>query len=115
MYILEIDTYCFRVAISQTRLNVLPLNNNTHRYSTIEEKKACPFCKDQIENENHFLFKCAVYEELRNKFLKDSARLPISQLLTAQCSKHMHNLSRFVFHACNRRRLRLMEISDSLN
>ena len=104
-YVLEMDVYCFRVAISQTRLNALPLNNNIHRYSIVKEKKACPFCTHQKEDEQHFLFKCAFYDDLRVKFLKESARLTISQLLTARCSTHMHNLSRFVFHACNRRRL----------
>eukprot|EP00745_Piridium_sociabile_P033756 TRINITY_DN5799_c0_g1_i7.p1 TRINITY_DN5799_c0_g1~~TRINITY_DN5799_c0_g1_i7.p1 ORF type:complete len:201 (+),score=5.71 TRINITY_DN5799_c0_g1_i7:293-895(+) len=103
-YVLDMDIYCFRVAITQTRFNVLPLNNNMYRYSDVEQEKACPFCKYQNENEYHFLFKCAVYDDLRKTFLKDSARLPIHLLLNAKNNTHRYNLSRFVFHAINRRK-----------
>ena len=102
-YVLEMDTYCFRVAISQVRMNVLPLNNNVHRYSSEYEKKLCPFCKE-IEDENHFLNQCSVYDDLREKFLNDSARIPINCLFSAKSSAHRYKLSRFVFHAINRRK-----------
>ena len=33
--------------------------------------RSCPFCPDQIEDEFHFLIKCPIYHELRNKMLHD--------------------------------------------
>ena len=53
-YLHFINTYCFRVAVTQTRFNVLPLNNNVYRYSDNIQEKACPFCKTTVENEAHF-------------------------------------------------------------
>jgi len=103
-YILDIDVYCFRVAISHVRFNVLPLNNNIHRYKESNHDKACPFCKIHIENEQHFLFACPMYEDLRLKFLKESNGHPLHILLKATNPIHRHNLSKYVFHAINRRK-----------
>eukprot|EP00745_Piridium_sociabile_P024692 TRINITY_DN39152_c0_g3_i7.p1 TRINITY_DN39152_c0_g3~~TRINITY_DN39152_c0_g3_i7.p1 ORF type:complete len:104 (-),score=4.88 TRINITY_DN39152_c0_g3_i7:199-510(-) len=97
------DTYCFRVAITQLRFNVLPLNNNMHRYSEHSKDKNCPFCEKQIENEHHLLFDCVLYKDLRVKFLKESTKLPLYVLLKSTNMNHRHNVSRFVFHALNRR------------
>jgi len=58
---------CFRVAITQIRFNVLPLNNNVHRYSKSFRDKYCPFCKNQIEIEQHFVFMCNAYDDIRKK------------------------------------------------
>jgi hypothetical protein len=102
------DTYCFRVAITQTRFNVLPLNNNVHRYSDHDEDKNCPFCKTKVENEFHFLLECAMYADLREKFLQDRVNIPLCQVLKATNSNDIHNLSRYVFHAINRRKKIIM-------
>eukprot|EP00745_Piridium_sociabile_P024691 TRINITY_DN39152_c0_g3_i6.p1 TRINITY_DN39152_c0_g3~~TRINITY_DN39152_c0_g3_i6.p1 ORF type:complete len:696 (-),score=54.33 TRINITY_DN39152_c0_g3_i6:199-2037(-) len=102
-YVYDMDTYCFRVAITQLRFNVLPLNNNMHRYSEHSKDKNCPFCEKQIENEHHLLFDCVLYKDLRVKFLKESTKLPLYVLLKSTNMNHRHNVSRFVFHALNRR------------
>ena len=64
-YISNTDIYCFRVAVSQTRFGVLPLNNNLHRYSVLSLDRNCAFCISEIQNEHHFLFKCPMYADLR--------------------------------------------------
>ena len=104
------DIYCFRVAISQLRFNVLPLNNNVHRYSESSQKKNCPFCDERVENEHHFLFECCLYKELRDKFLKDLSSVPIHVLLKVSDVNIRHCISRYVFHAMNRRRKTLCTI-----
>jgi len=103
-YVLDMENYCFRVAITQLRFNVFPLNNNVHRYSESIHDKFCPFCKNQIENEKHFVLFCATFEDLRVKFLKESKELPLHMLLRATDPIHRYNLSRYVFHASNRRK-----------
>ena len=103
-YVSNIDVYCFRVAISQLRFNVLPLNNNIYRYNESFQKKNCSFCVTYIENEYHFLYNCPIYNDLREKFLKDSIKLPMHVLLGSTSVYHTHNLSRYVFHSLNRRK-----------
>ena len=68
-YIFDSTIYCFRVALSQIRFNVLPLNNNMHRYSADILKRRCPFCLNAPDNEQHFLFNCSMYNDLRSTFL----------------------------------------------
>ena len=106
-YILSMDMYCFRVAITQVRFNVLPLKNNLRRYSDRIQDKQCPFCKTKIENERHFLLECSMYTDLRHKFLNitNNHNFCLIQMLTAQNNDHMYRLSRYVFHAMNRRKL----------
>ena len=48
---------CFRVAVSQARFGVLPLNNNLHRYSVLSLDRNFAFCVNEIENKHHFLNK----------------------------------------------------------
>ena len=38
-YLSVIDIYCFRVALTQLRLGVLPINSNMYRYSGCPTKK----------------------------------------------------------------------------
>ena len=37
------DIYCFRVAVSQAKFGVLPLNNHLHRYSVLSLDRNCAF------------------------------------------------------------------------
>ena len=109
-YIESMDTYCYRVAITQARFNVLPLNNNVYRYSENVQDKACPFCKTKFENEVHFLLECSMYSDLRGKFLAFHRTIPLPVWLTSTNSDLRHNLSRFIFHSINRRKKLLEEI-----
>ena len=53
-YFDNVDIFCFRAAFCQTRLGVLPLNNNMNRYGNNPLASMCPFCKNRIEDELHF-------------------------------------------------------------
>ena len=64
-YLSVTDIYCFRAALTQLRLGVLPLNSNMYRYSDCFTNKNCVFCQNQVENEDHFGV-CP----LRNRFLE---------------------------------------------
>ena len=81
-----IDIYCFRVALTQLRLGVLPINSNMYRYSGCptkkerkkekrrkkkkkeKKKKKNLIFQNQVENEDHFLLVCPLYTDLRNRF-----------------------------------------------
>ena len=106
-YITDIDIFCFRVALTQFRLGVLPINNNAHRYSDNPGATYCPNCKDVIENEHHFLLQCPLYTDLRLKFIQCLSHLPIlsvSTVLKWRDADRCKPVSKFIFHAFNRRR-----------
>ena len=103
-YILNTDIYCFRVAVSQARFGVLPLNNNLHRYSVLSLDRNCAFCINEIENEHHFLFKCPMYADLRRKFIPDSSFRSLKTALEARNQSLCRNVSKFIFHATNKRK-----------
>ena len=69
-YLSVIDIYCFRVALTQLRLGVLPINSNMYRYSDCPTNKNCVFCQNQVEHEDQFLLVGPLYTDLRNKFLE---------------------------------------------
>ena len=47
-YLSVIDIYCFKVALTQLRLDILPLNSNMYRYSDCPTNRNCVFCQNQI-------------------------------------------------------------------
>ena len=69
-YLSAMDIYCFRVALTQLRLAVLPINRNMYRYNDCPTNKNCVFGQNQVENEDHFLWVCPLYTDLRNRFLE---------------------------------------------
>jgi len=103
-YVLQLDAHCFRVAVLQVRCNILPLNSNVYRYREKNRKKECPFCKPKVENEKYFLYECFVYNDLRIAFLSDCVDTPLHDLLKAENSNKNHCLSRYIFHAINKRK-----------
>ena len=54
-----------RIIITRWRLSCIPLEIETGRYKGIErENRLCPFC-DVLEDEEHALYHCEAYEEIR--------------------------------------------------
>ena len=47
-YFSVIDIYCFRVAVTQLRVGVLPINSNMYRYSDCPTNKNC-FAKTRLK------------------------------------------------------------------
>ena len=55
-----------RIIITRWRLSCIPLKIETGRYEGLSrERRLCPFC-DILEDENHAIFICDAYKELRN-------------------------------------------------
>ena len=104
-YLSVIDLYCFRVAVTQLRLGVLPINSNMYRYSDCPTNKNCVFCQNQVENEDHFLWVCPLYTDLRNRFLEQKGIQSLRNILRRKNTKYCRLLSMFIFCAVNRRKL----------
>eukprot|EP00745_Piridium_sociabile_P032434 TRINITY_DN5471_c0_g1_i2.p1 TRINITY_DN5471_c0_g1~~TRINITY_DN5471_c0_g1_i2.p1 ORF type:complete len:1139 (-),score=92.24 TRINITY_DN5471_c0_g1_i2:303-3719(-) len=103
-YLSFLDTYCFRVAMTQTRFGVLPLNNNLHRFSQTSSDRCCPVCVSKTEDERHFLFECPLYTELRDHFLQEMPTVSLELLLKSKNETHCRCLTKFVFHAVSKRK-----------
>jgi hypothetical protein len=69
-YIYKIHNRAHRSVFAQMRCGILPLKIETGRYTQIPvEFRICIFCNDNVvEDENHFLFECSLYSEVRQKF-----------------------------------------------
>lgn len=102
-YIDEVNIYCFRVALTQLRMGVLPINSNMNRYGLNPRASKCPFCENQEEDEIHLMFSCPIYADLRNRFLTniDFNNFPV--LIEGNDIDQSLLVAKFVFHAMKRR------------
>ena len=63
-----------RKVVSQLRLGVLPLRLETARYLRPilpETERVCYCSSGEVENELHFMFQCAKYDDLRSNWLNN--------------------------------------------
>ena len=104
-YLSEIDIYCFRVAVAQFRLGVLPINNNIHRYSENPLCRNCLYCENAVEDEYHFLLVCPLYSDLRTRFFDCSSFYSVANALRWKGTKKCRSLSKLIFYAVKRRNL----------
>jgi hypothetical protein len=68
-YVKVCSTKTNRSFISQLRSGVLPLKVEVGRFSQLPlNKRLCDNCKTVIEDENHFIFTCPLYDNLRHEY-----------------------------------------------
>ena len=62
-----------RSAMAQFRFGILPLNIETGRFRNQPvQDRLCNLCEfNEIEDECHFLFKCSLYNDLRNDWIRN--------------------------------------------
>ena len=62
-----------RSILAQLRLGILPLYIETGRFINVKrENRICTLCEEnEVEDELHFLFKCTLYNDIRNQFLSN--------------------------------------------
>ena len=73
-YLSVLEIYSFRVGLCQLRLGVLPINNNLHRYSVFARSRNCVLCVNKVEDEEHLLFTCPLYADIRMKLFNDESQ-----------------------------------------
>ena len=61
--------------------------------------------QNQVEDEDHFLLVCPLYTDLRNIFLELKSIQSLQNILRRKTTKGCRLLSKFNFHAINRRKL----------
>ena len=102
-YLCNIDRFYFRSCFSKARFGMLPLKGNLNRFEKDFKSKVCPFCKNVLEDENHFLLKCPTYEELRLKFLKNCMHLPFHVIMATRSRKRGREIANFLYFALEKR------------
>ena len=98
-YLKSVNIFCLRVALTQIRLGVLPLRNNTERYCERPEAKFCMFCKNVNEDEHHFLFVCPLYKDMRAKFLGSFSNVCMNTLLSGMMQDMSRSVAKYIFHS----------------
>ena len=101
------QAYCFKVGLCHLRLTVLSVNISLHRYSVCTRNRNCVLCVIAVEDEEHSLFTCPLYADIRVKLLSDTSQTTTTaSLLNVLVGKNktMHRLARFVFSAMKRRK-----------
>ncbi len=88
-----------RFRISNTNLQI-----EIGRYRIMSDKRFCEFCKDEIEDEMHFMLDCDTYNEERISLLYNYLDYEKRQdsfidLLASQEDNIIHNVSRFIYNA----------------
>ena len=98
LYLSHVTIHCFRVALTQFRLGVLPLNNNMFRYDQCLARRNCPICTE-IEDEEHFFTKCPIYRSLRSNIFPDNFPRSASIALSWNDTNRCQRVAKFVFLA----------------
>ena len=102
-YLQDVNIYCFRVALTQFRFGVLPINGNLQRYNDCPSAKNCVFCKNITEDDSHFLLVCPMYSDLRNRFLTGLQSRNVNAMLRWKDKGRCQQLAQYLFHAVKRR------------
>ena len=97
--------------LTKIRLAAHNLNIESGRYTNVDrEERICTLCElNDIEDEFHFILKCPLYHELRNKYIKPyyqkkPSSMKLVQLLSTENTKDLANLGKFVSLAQKKRR-----------
>ena len=94
-----------RIIITRWRLSCIPLEIETGRYKGIQrENRLCPFC-DVLEDEEHALYHCEAYEEIRrnnHELLEDNQTL--KELLNPKDKDTAHSLGCYLKQVEERRK-----------
>ena len=79
-----------------------------HRYSACAIQRNCVVCVNAIENEEHLLFVCPLYNDIREKLLNDTSQNKVTasleNVLSWKSKTNMFRLAEFVFSAIRRRK-----------
>ena len=78
-YLIVIKDTDVRSKVTKLRLSNHRLTIETGRHTSPKlpkEKRFCPFCPKQVEDEYHFLFKCDSMKHLREELLKPVTSIP---------------------------------------
>ena len=109
-YLRLIDKKVFREMYIKFRMGVSELFNHKYRFRQDSPSMLCPSCREDEEDDTHFLLECPAYEDLRSRHIRFLvAPMPFSyvSLLSSNDAETVKNVSTYLFHAFKRRRCAL--------
>ncbi len=107
----KLQSYLFKAGrhtkeLTQIRLSAHKLQIEYGRYRNIDRQdRKCTLCNlNDVEDEFHFILKCPVYNDLRNKYIKSYYRrrpsmFKLIELLNVDRDKEINNLCKFLYAA----------------
>ena len=99
-YIYNPSIYEERIIITKWRLSNHRLKIETGRYHVPKippNERYCLTCYPFIENEQHVLFECPLYEEVRHKYNSLFVKYPlVNAILNPNCASDAETLGRFL-------------------
>ena len=104
-YLNDITIKKFRDAVIRFRMGLNSLKINK-RYNSTFENKLCPFCPTRDEDENHFMFICPEYEDIREKYLSkhfDLEMMTVAEILQVNCVKSIRQVAMYIYYGLERR------------
>ena len=97
-YLDSITIKKFRDALIKLRLGKCEIGVNKRYHPTNTVNQNCPFCRNNLENECHFLFKSPMYSHIRLKYIPTlTDGLSLKSVLTDHISDNMRNIAMFIF------------------
>ena len=93
-----------REAISKIRLSNhdLMIEKGRHQKPVInKELRLCPFCKNAVEDENHFVLNCGTFSSIRNPVLREIEKV-------SPHYKYLWNQEKLIFLLTDENALKLM-------
>ena len=107
IYLYSLDKRVFRNVYIRFRMGVTQLFVHKYRYTRDSDFNTylCPACYERDENESHFLVECPVYDDLRNKFLRNlpNVSVDVESLLKEQNPMVIRAVARYLYFAFQRR------------
>ena len=105
----SLDNRC-QIYIAKFRLSSHNLKIESGRFHNVTRRnRICNLCQLQdIEDEFHFILKCPIYNEYRQKFVKRYYRtrpsvFKLTQLLSTNNIKELNNLGKYLYFAYSKR------------
>ena len=106
-YLSALEIYCSELDCANCDLVCYHLTT-LHRYSACAIQRNCVVCVNAIENEEHLLFACPLYNDIREKLLNDTSQNAVTasleNVLPWKSKTNMFRLAKFVFSAIRRRK-----------
>ena len=102
--------HMYKKLICKLRLSSHCLCVENGRYKNVPlERRICPMCKSDMEDEYHFMLKCPAFNNLRKRCLKPyyfqrPSVYKLTQLLSTRNVKELSNVDKFIKFAFKERK-----------
>ena len=109
-YLDNITCYQLRKIVTKFRCSDHRLEIQRGRQGRVRidpENRICQICRENVENETHFLAECPLYITLRSKYLGNNVDIRIPQVLQPDDKENAYNLANFLTKALELREVML--------